>query len=366
MIFLRNVLRARLRSLMTVLGMACGVALFTTIMAISADLQAQIDGVSASYRVELVVMERRASSPVSSRITPGQMAALQADHGDDLAPLVIGTLHEAWNPYALLVGAEPGFLQRVPLVQGAPLAPGAPEVLVGEMAAQRLGLTPGQSVSLGGQARRVAGVFRSGSRLFDSGMLLHTAQAQELLFRDGRPPHYSVAALHVAGPRSPAAVVADLQARHPQLRALPGAELSGALRLVRVVKAFVGTMAAISVVGTVVVLLNTLLMAVAERTREIGILMAVGWSPWRVLRLLAAESLVLAVPGALLGDALALGVLNTVNHLPSVGFGWFPVSLTPQAVGLSLLTTLGVALLALVWPAWVVLRLQPLVALRHE
>lgn len=366
MIFLRNVLRARLRSLMTVLGMASGVALFTTIMAISADLQAQIDGVSASYRVELVVMERRTSSPVSSRITPAQMAALQADYGDNLAPLVIGTLHESWNPYALLVGASPTFMRRVPLVQGGPSAAHAPEVLVGEVAAQRLGLAPGHTVTLAGQNHRISGVFRSGSRLFDSGMLLHTAHAQALLFRDGRPPHYSVAALHVAGGRSPQAVVADIQARHPELRALPGAELSGALRLVRVIKAFVSTMAGIAVAGTAVVLVNTLLMAVSERTREIGILMTIGWSPWRVLRLLAAESLLLAVPGALLGDALALAVLATVNRLPSVGFGWFPVSLTPQAVAWSLLMTLAVAVLALVWPAWVVLRLQPLNALRHE
>lgn len=45
--------------------------------------------------------------------------------------------------------------------------------------------------------------------------------------------------------------------------------------------------------GTCLVVSNTLLMAIAERTREIGILTALGWTPWLVLRMPLAESLVL-------------------------------------------------------------------------
>ena len=118
--------------------------------------------------------------------------------------------------------------------------------------------------------------------------------------------------------------------------------------------------------GTVLVVTNTLLMAVAERTREIGILMAVGWTPWLVLRMLLAESVLLCLAGAALGNVAGLALLHTVNGMETVGFGWIPVSLSPSLVATSFALTLVIALLALAWPAVVLWRMQPLAALRHE
>ncbi|MBI5256739.1 MAG: ABC transporter permease [Burkholderiales bacterium] len=366
MIFLRNVLRARGRSLMTVIGIASGIALFTAITAITTDLQSQIDGAVASYRAEIVISERRATSPMSSRVAGPVMDQLVAEYGDDLAPLLMGTLNEPWNPYALVVGADARFVRRIPLVRGEAFAAGQAEMLIGELGAQRLGLVPGQTVQVGGRAVRITGIFRTGSRIFDSALLADLDHARRLLARDGAANHYTLAALHVGSGRSPDEVMRQINARHPSLRAVPGTELSGSLRLIRIVRAFVGTISVIAVFGTCVVLTNTLLMAVAERTREIGILMTVGWTPLMVMRMLLAESLLLCAAGALLGDVFAVGILHAVNRLPSLGFGWIPVDLSLPLVGLSLLMALGVALLALLWPAVVVLRLQPLAALRHE
>jgi len=63
----------------------------------------------------------------------------------------------------------------------------------------------------------------------------------------------------------------------------------------------VSTMAAI--IGCLV-LLNTLLMSVTERTREIGVLSAVGWSPRRILGMIVLEGLLLSAAGGLLGIGL--------------------------------------------------------------
>jgi len=366
MIFLRNVLRSRGRSLMTVIGIASGIALFTAITAITSDLQSQIDAAVASYRAEIVISERRATSPMSSRVAGALMDQLVSEFGDDLSPLLMGTLNEPWNPYALVVGAQARFVRRIPLLSGEPFAAGEPQMAIGELGAQRLGIAPGQTVQVGGRDYRITGIFRTGSRIFDSALLTDIDQARRLLARDGTASHYTLAALHVGNDRSPDEVIRQVNARYPTLRAVPGTELSGSLRLIRIVRAFVGTISVIAIFGTCVVLTNTMLMAVAERTREIGILLTVGWTPWMVMRMLLAESLLLCLLGALLGDALAVGVLHAVNRLPSVGFGWIPMDLSLMLVLMSLLMGLGVALLALLWPAQVVMRMQPLAALRHE
>lgn len=366
MIFLRNLLRAPLRTLMTVAGIAAGVALFAAVSAITDDLRAQIAGAIDAYHYDVVVHEKRAPSPFSSKITQAQMHDLVQAYGDALAPMVVGTLNEPWSNYALVLGVEPGFARRLALVAGRHAEPGHDEALLGELAAQRLGLQPGAKLTLGGAAYTVSGLYRTGSRLFDGGVMIDAAPAQRLFVPEGSEGHWTLALLRTGDRTQTTRLIAEVQRRQPALRAIPATEFAGALRLFRVVDAFVGTIALVALVGTVLVVGNTLLMAVSERTREIGILMAIGWTPARVLRMLAAESLVLCAAGAAAGNALALALLHTVNGLESVGFGWIPVRLGAPLVGQTLALTLGVALLALAWPAVVLWRMQPLAALRHE
>ena len=366
MIFLRNLLRAPLRSLMTVLGIAAGVALFAAVSAITADLRQQIGAAIDAYHYDVVVHERRAPSPFSSRITLAQMQTLVDEYGEALAPMVIGTLNESWSPYALVMGVEPGFANRMALVAGRPMVAERDEAMLGELGAQRLGLQPGALLRLGDKDHLVSGIFRTGSRMFDGGVMIGSRQAQRLFTPDGSEGHFTLALLRTGDRAETARMITEVQRRHPELRAIPATEFAGALRLFRVVDAFVGTIAVVALVGTVLVVTNTLLMAVAERTREIGILMAVGWTPWLVLRMLLAESVLLCLAGAALGNVAGLALLHTVNGMETVGFGWIPVSLSPSLVATSFALTLVIALLALAWPAVVLWRMQPLAALRHE
>jgi putative ABC transport system permease protein len=369
MIFLRNVLRAPARSLMTAMGIAAGVGLWVAISAITIDLHQQIDAVAGAYTLEVVAYERRATSPLSSRISAAQIAALQQRHGDAVTPMVVGTTNERWNAYALVVGVPTSFARRIPLVSGGHAADDASAdagVLLGELAAQRLGLAVGRVLRMDGQDRTVRGIYRSGSRMLDGGVMTGVGLAQRMLTREGGEPHYTLALLRAPDAAAARALMADIERSQPGLRAMAGTEFAGSLRLMRVVDAFIKTISVVALVGTGLVLTNTLLMAISERTRELGILMTVGWSPWLVLRMLLAESLLLCTLGAALGNLFALWLLRVVNGLESVGFGWIPLYYPWALAGASLLLAAAIAVVALAWPAVVVLRLQPLTALRHE
>lgn len=124
-------------------------------------------------------------------------------------------------------------------------------------------------------------------------------------------------------------------------------------------------------------ILNTLLMAVLERQREFGVLLALGLPPGRLFALIYAESLVLAGIGLALGLALALpAVLWFQAHpVPLTGaaagatelFGIEPVltwKLKPMNPVGSILTLLGVAAVAAVHPALRAARARPVDALR--
>ena len=110
---------------------------------------------------------------------------------------------------------------------------------------------------------------------------------------------------------------------------------------------------------------NTMSMSVSERTREIGILKAVGWSRFKVLRMILSESLLLSLVGFVIGSLLGVGAVWAITSLPSVkGF------ISPSFSGDSFLIGLAVALLlgflGGAFPAYRAFRLSPAEALRHE
>ncbi len=366
MISLRNVLRAPARSLMTVLGVSAGIALFVAVTAITTDVQKQVVAAASGYGLEVAVYERRATSPFSSRMSREQFLELQSRYGSSTIPLVLGTRNEPWNPYVLIIGVPRDFLLRVPLSSGVPHEEGSGEVIMGEVAAHQLGIQEGEVLSLDGSEARVTGVFRTGSRMLDGGLIMDLTDAQRVLTQEGQPRQYSLAILPAEDDESASALIAEINRDFPALKAIPGTEFAGAMRLMRVVDAFVRTLSVVALVGTFLVVINTLLMALGERTREIGILMTVGWSPWLVLRMFLVESVVLCMAGAALGNVFALILLRVVNGIESIGFGWIPIRYPISLAMESFTMALTVAVVSLVWPAIILLRVQPLTALRQE
>ena len=109
--------------------------------------------------------------------------------------MVLGTRNEPWNPYVLIIGVPRDFLLRIPLSSGAPYEEESGEVIIGEVAAHQLGIQEGQALPLDGTEARVTGVFRTGSRLLDGGLIMDIPHAQRVLTQEGQPRQYSLAIL---------------------------------------------------------------------------------------------------------------------------------------------------------------------------
>ena len=87
------------------------------------------------------------------------------------------------------------------------------------------------------------------------------------------------------------------------LEARPTREYVESVPQIQMAKAMAWITSAIALVIGTVGMLNTMIMSVFERTREIGILRAIGWRKWRVMLMILGESMVLCIVGALLGAA---------------------------------------------------------------
>lgn len=365
MIFLRNLMRAPLRSVLTLLGMTVGSAVFVGVATLTLDMHRQFAYATAAYNTEVMVGSDGAASPMRSRITPDELVALRTLLQHEVSPMLMGTAAAGGERLPVLGVAEASFAM-IPVVGGrAPLADRA-ELMVGVLYAQTAQRKVGDRLHLGGADYTVVGLYRSGSRYVDGGIVAGLDQARRLLGRADRPDELNMALVHTGDPVASERVVALVQRHFPQLRAQPTAEFAGVLQIMRTMQVSSWTVAAIALFGAAIVVANTLVMVVAERTGELGVLMAIGWSPWRVLRLLFSESLVLCLAGVLLGNAAAQGLLAGLARVHPEGHGWsLPLQVAPAAVAASVVAALVIALLALAWPAHVVWRIPPAEALRH-
>jgi len=401
----RNVWRNRLRSAIMVAATVFG--LLGVVLAIGF-MQAMIDNMVANaIRYEtahLQIHERRFTlNEELAAFLPGadalaaRIRALPEVAGVAVRQVVEGL---AASPAATrgvrIHGVNPAAEARVnaiaeAVVAGTALDPAARNrVLLGRRLAERLDLRVGSKVvltfsdrrgELTGAAFRVAGLFATPSSGFDEGNVF--VRRADLARYTGLAEAHEVLVRLAAG-SALAALRAQVEAL-ARAQAGPGAEVRDWSEVRPLIAAMTGTIETSNAIVMVIYVLalglgivNVMLMAVFERTRELGVLMALGTTPGRLLALIGLESLLLGAAGALAGlavSAVALAALGRVG-LPlgalAEGLASFGVDtvlyprLEPAAYLWLLALVLAASALAALYPARQVLRLRPAEALARR
>jgi lipoprotein-releasing system permease protein len=271
----------------------------------------------------------------------------------------------------------------------APRPERPPELVLGVSLARVLAVHPGDAVYLSTQAAdgtmegvqaKVAGIYETGTSTYDrTRMYLHIQDLQRLLHLGARV--HEIAAVGDSPDDAPAAV-ARLRAElsSPSLDVRSWSELRpDLLRMLDLNRAGGSLLALIVFFVASLGVVNTMLMAVLERTREIGVLKAIGMSAGRIFAMIVAETAVLALGGAAAGTVLGLGLdLYLVRRgmdLTSLtrgfsfgGIGMEPVvrgAITPEGVIAPVVILTCVCLAAALYPAWRAARMQPAVGMRE-
>ncbi len=108
-------------------------------------------------------------------------------------------------------------------------------------------------------------------------------------------------------------------------------------------------------------IMNIMLVSVTERTREIGLRMAVGARPQDILRQFLVEAVVLCLMGGFIGILGGRGAAMFMHFV----FGW-PIQISIVAIVAAITVSAGVGIIFGYYPAWKASRLDPIEALRYE
>ncbi len=363
----KNLLRQPVRALLACLGITVGI---TTVVA----LGVIVDGMKAASAslltfgdADFFVAQRGASDLSFSTLDEAEDARIASQPGvARTVPAIFHIARAGSNPFFFLLGLTAADLALSPpqLVAGRLLAEDQPnEILLGDEAAAQLGAAAGSTVAISGREFTVVGIYHTGTKLEDNGGKAPLVTVQEIA---AKPGSLSVVYVYVAPGAGIREVADTIEKAVPIAAAIKDIgdydKVDQGFRIIEAVNTAIVVLAVgVGAIGV----MNTMVMSVYERTREIGVLRAVGWSGLRVLRMIVIESLLLCLVAAVAGVALGIAAVEAVVSIPAVESLLEPGYNTSTFVR-ALVVAIVVALVGASYPAYRAIRLTPMEALRYE
>ncbi|MGD9030341.1 MAG: ABC transporter permease [Anaerolineae bacterium] len=359
----RNLLRRRTRTALTLLGIGISIAAIVALGALGAGMADLMTEMFRASQTDLFAIEAGVDadfSAIEERVGSRIAAWPEVD-------AVAGTIMTAVNTdgmqMLIVLGYHPRsfIMPHFRIVEGQALS-GRHQVIVGRQAAEQMGVDVGDTLRLLKSNFRVVGVYETGISYEDVGVVIGLREAQALT---GKPHQVMYYAIKLHDPEQAEAVKEQLESSFPELDVSLTSEIAESMSDFQVMQQLVSQVSILAVFVGGLGMLNTMLMSVLERTREIGVLRALGWHKRRILGMILQESLVLGAVGGVCGIVLGLG-LGALVGLAEGTWGSFEPSYTPGVFVQAVLVALVAGVAGGLYPAWRATGMRPVEALRHE
>lgn len=369
-IVLKNIVRARMRSLLTVAGAAVAIGSLVALAGIATGLVRSTIEVYAQRNVDLIVIRKAADQGLNSALDESLTEKIRAIPGvREVTPGLVDSvrLEKQGRDAVFLMGwtFDSPPMREVKILAGRRLRPGdARQMMIGQVLADDLKLKVGDSLeAIEDEPFEIVGIFDSFSVYERKAMVVPMAELQRIMGLDGKVTGFSVG---VQRPISDA----DFDSLRRQIEALGGdinaqttKEFSQTNTQLQIARGMAWVTSLVALLIGAAGMANTMLTSVLERTREIGVLRAIGWKERRIALMILLESLVLSLSGAAIGSAVAVALVRLLVRLPLVN-GFVDGRIGWGTVVLGVSVAVAFAILGAAYPARLGMRMLPANALR--
>jgi len=378
-IVLHNLRRRKGRAIFLVIGLLIGVATVVTLLSLTDAMGQRAQHELENFGANIIITPRSDALALNYggiQLAGVNLVAKELEQSslaniDDIpnrrnvatiAPKVLGAV-EVEGQRIMLMGVDPAVefkLKRWWSIAGRPVEQGH-ELLVGDAVVKRFNLNMGDTLNVNGQEFTVVGLLDKTGSQDDQLLIAPLDVAQASLGKTGQVSMVEIAALCHDCPVDD--MVNQLQT------VLPGTDVQAVQQVVKTrmhalgqFRLFAwGVAVTVVIIGALLVFV-TMMGAISERTREIGIFRAIGYRRRHVLHLVLMEATIVSALAGVLG--YLTGVVATLVALPLLDGGKASWQWNPTLAVAAVFAAIFVGLLASLQPAFRASRLEPSEALR--
>jgi len=377
-VVIKDVTRRKKRMLYASLGVVIGVATIVAVLTIALAGETNIYGQLEKYGANLVVMPAISDIDVGlGGMSLGTLAVgenyIYEDNLPEVRQIADGMIREALDiddegniatiaprlyvnteikgTSVIVVGVDPQQERQLKTwwrIREGEYIELADQALVGVMAADLLELKPGDKIALNGIEVTITGILEETGSNEDYQVFLPIETAQEAFDKEGLVSSIDVRALCSACPTSN--IAGSINGNIPGVRAvavkqIAETEMGMMDKISKFLLALAGITLAVGCFGVV----NTMLTSVHERTKDIGIMRAVGASRNQIIKVFLYEAVIVGVVGGLLGYVVGTLLAYIVGPLIFEGVA---VTYVPQYFLPALAMATFIAIIATIYPAF--------------
>ncbi|WP_404304415.1 ABC transporter permease [Neorhodopirellula lusitana] len=368
---LRNIVQRPLRSGLTLVAVALAVCAVVSLVGIANGFKDSFLDYYQGAGVDLIVV--RSGSARSSTSTLDESLGDRIAMLDGVADVIPGLSDiVSFTEVGLYVVPVSGLKPETQVIEAMEPVAGRRllqsdkrAVMVGITLAETLGKKVGETLDIvEGEGYKIVGIYESFNVIQNGSLVVSIGELQRLMGREGEVSGFSIVTTDATDEALLERISADIEAMQPDLKARPTREHIESLSEIRlaVAMAWLTSMLA-TIIGSIGVL-NTMFMSIQERTREIGVLRAIGWTRKRIISMVLLESILLCLLGAILGITVALFLVSMLTHMPAVN-GLIAGKIRTGVVMQGLLIAIVVGFLGGLLPALAASKMSPAEALRH-
>jgi putative ABC transport system permease protein len=375
-----NLWKKRSRSMLALIGLSIAIVGVVGLISISDGLRYNINQVLSKME-GVTVMQKGSMDDTFSSVSLDDAKRIEQLQGVKVVvPLISGIASNVekkggsitaspMGGMVMLIGLDPsksrllkeGSLYNPKIAKGRPLSQNDRySVVMGAKIAERYKKSVGSSFFFNDHDFKIVGIFESGSTLVDNVVAIPFDTAQEIYSK----PKDRASSLYVepTDVKDASALASRINLMFPdKLDAKTASQSSGQFNTIfTMMDTFFMVVSSVAVIIGAIGILNTMLMSVMERTREFGILRAVGWTAEDVMKLIVFESFFLGIIGGLLGCALGFVAVQALGAI----LMFHPLA-TPTLLITAFMLAIFLGVMGGLYPAWKASRQDPITSIRY-
>jgi putative ABC transport system permease protein len=370
---MKNLMRRPLRSGLTMVAVAIAIGALVSLVGVADGFERSFLKLYDTEEVDLLVVQRGVIQQISSsldeeltqkienipgvkQVLPGLVQLISEEIDGDRRPLTL----QGWLPQTKV-------FDHLTITSGRNLTKkDTKHIIIGTTLAENIHRSVGGTLNIMDKPFKIVGIYESDHVYEKGALVMPLKELQDLIDMEGRVTGLSVFLEKKPDQAAVEHYRKEIEKLEPgYLRVDTPEDFVKKMLEIRMAKGMAWVTSAIALLIGLFGMMNTMVMSVHERTREIGILRAVGWRPWRVVQMILLESVVLSILGAIAGVIGAVVLVQVLAGLPTVNsFVEGKVSVVLILYGQLLAVSVGLVGGAL--PALRAARMLPTAALRYE